>query len=257
MTTSLSKTSSWWFSRNVDRIAEEVKSIYENQHKKVILVCHSKGGGECMHLVLRYPELILDHILDRIVLIQASVKGCAVTADEHLRRPILILKSFLNQFVDGLIFLNPIHADLVLKEALQECEKKLVSSNSNSTPITEEELAQEIESAVGDKWKTLSKKLLYVTSVEDSHQLGYLIQAAHKFFCWRVVHTGEGDGLLSSCEQADHRIGQKLSTVQADHLGLIIHPWLGGLHANKQHAFFRALFFHLQEMDLSEVELVQ
>ena len=243
MTTSISKTSTIWFSKNVDQIAKEIKTIYEVDHKKVILIGHSKGGGECLHVALRYPELIQNHILDRVILMQASVRGCAIVADEHLRFPVLVVKNFLNNFVDGFSFLNPYHADALLTDALQKCAIKLIPppSGSNNAPKSTEDT----------QWSHFSRKVLYIPSGLHPEQQSYPVKAARLLFCWRHIDidTELSDGLLPCNDQQDLRIGQHLGIMPADHLGLMVHPWLGGLPPLEQRAFFRALFLHLNEMN--------
>jgi triacylglycerol esterase/lipase EstA (alpha/beta hydrolase family) len=60
---------------NADKLFVDIQRIYAQLQKPILLIGHSKGGAECLYTVLKYPELLLSNIIDRVVVIHGAIGG--------------------------------------------------------------------------------------------------------------------------------------------------------------------------------------
>lgn len=67
--------SSYTVPSNADRLLNDIQKIYASKKLPIILIGHSKGGAECMYLTLKYPELLLSDIIEKVILIHPAVGG--------------------------------------------------------------------------------------------------------------------------------------------------------------------------------------
>ncbi len=193
-----------------------LKTHFEHQ-KPLILVGHSKGAAEILHVILEYPDLILEGCVERIILIQAPIQGAPV-ANEPSRW----------------ICYEAIKAITGLEtETLSEVGAKTVF-----------DLAFEhYHAAITDEAKHdfVSNRIFYVRSASKSEDHSYCLQLVLGITQHQPEIHGHSDGLIPVNAQLDSRIGIDLGVVQADHFGLVI-PWVSGFSKKERKAFTRAVF---------------
>ena len=60
---------------NADRLLNDIQKLYAVVKLPIILIGHSKGGAECMYLTLKYPELLLSNLIERVILVHPALGG--------------------------------------------------------------------------------------------------------------------------------------------------------------------------------------
>ena len=84
---------------NADRLLNDIQKLYAVVKLPIILVGHSKGGAECMYLTLKYPELLLSNLIERVILVHPALGGSPL-ADNVATN--FMGKSFTRYLGDGL-----------------------------------------------------------------------------------------------------------------------------------------------------------
>ena len=201
---------------NADKLMLEVQKTYAKVKRPIILVGHSKGGAECLYLVLKYPELILSEIIERVVLIHPAVGGSPLAdnvADNFMGR------SFSNYLGDGLFSIQPLTArtlfrDAVanLKEILKTCPGMISAVHTLANP---EELSAE-------SYKAISDRVFYVRGAAPASTLCWGVRFVI-FFCKHALDaTIPNDGLLHVEDQMVQGFGTDLGILECDHIDLVI-----------------------------------
>ena len=96
---------------NADKLLIDIQKIHAKIKLPIILVGHSKGGAESMYLALRYPELLISGIIERVVLIHPALGGSPL-ADNVANN--IMGRSFTKYLGEGL------HSIQVVEFTLQE-----------------------------------------------------------------------------------------------------------------------------------------
>ena len=214
------RSSSWSsIPQNAEMLHVHVlKTYFENQSRPITLVGHSKGAAEILHLVLEHPELVLEGLVERIVLIQAAVQGSPAANDPS--------KWFRSSY--GHI------KDLVGIEthSLSETGSKAIF----------DALFTEFEAQVTPPERQLiSDKIFYVRSVESPEKHSYSVQLILEITQHSTQEYLPCDGMIPVHAQLHPRIGVDLGIVQSDHLSLVI-PWVTAFSKKERKALTRTIF---------------
>jgi triacylglycerol esterase/lipase EstA (alpha/beta hydrolase family) len=219
---------------NADALEKKVRKIHQKTNKAVVLLGHSKGGAEVLFTLLKYPQLILDGVVDRAILVQAALGGSPLAAKESPHLMVRCLQILLGR---GLNSLTQERADASLSEMIEEFRGALKEGYSNAT---EQELC-EMESEI-------SSRIFYVRSYAETAQLSEKVRFALGLLEADLSPYGKNDGILLTDDQISKEIGIDLGVIQSDHMSLVSSPDLeGGDGAQQVRGFTRALFQQVYE----------
>ncbi|MFZ9594447.1 MAG: esterase/lipase family protein [Bdellovibrionia bacterium] len=219
-------------------IADKVNEIYQREGRPVILVGHSKGGAESLHSILKYPELILDEKVDRVVLLQSAIGGSPLATPEQPGVGLRVISYLIPQ---GLQSLSPGAAKQLFDEAFGGFVDRL-----------KERFGHEGENKLKEKIDEVSKKVFYVRSVEEPQNWSWGTQIVHRVCGNDLRNHGQSDGLLLIDDQIDQRIGVDLGVIQADHIDLAVDGVFSSLSSEDRRAFTRALFASIYSCEWSQ-----
>jgi len=65
-----------------NEIKSRVEAIYSARHKPIVIDAHSMGGPEALLTILRYPDLIYDGKIDKLIISQGSMCGSLADSPE-------------------------------------------------------------------------------------------------------------------------------------------------------------------------------
>lgn len=189
-----------------DDVAPIELEIYHHAPRPIVLVGHSKGGAAVLLTVLQHPELVLEHRVECVIVLQGAVGGSpladALTHVKPLRGP-------------GLVSLTTEKSRTVFETALAQLKERL----------TEEERAY------------LFSRIFYVRS---AHRQGAL--AAELALTELALRPkGENDGLLTP-EGMRLDDGVDLGVLDADHASLTVSSFLSVTTPSERRAFTSALY---------------
>ena len=201
---------------NADKLMLDIQTTYAKVKRPIILVGHSKGGAECLYLVLKYPELLLSEILERVVLIHPAVGGSPL-ADNVAEN--FMGRSFSKYLGEGLISIQPqtartLFTDAVanLKEILKTIPGMITSKYTLANP---EELSAE-------SYKAISDRVFYVRGAAPAASLCWGVKFVI-FFCKQPLNPSiPNDGLLHVEDQIVQGFGNDLGILECDHIDLVI-----------------------------------
>jgi pimeloyl-ACP methyl ester carboxylesterase len=225
--------------------AETLYSVILQIHQKVkvplIVVGHSKGGAEVLFCILEHPDLILNGIVDRVVLMEAAIGGSPL-----LNGPAsCAMKFIMDLFHSNLDTLMPDNAHRNFDQAFADYERYFNSYRWN-TPVQNlmalissrifyvrsAANAEELGSAIHLVLDVVKKHLIYDPSNDGFTPILYPSQPS--------TYSGLNDGLLPVESQIDTRIGVDLGILHSDHIGLTV-SGLSKISKHDRHAFTRAL----------------
>lgn len=216
--------SSYWGPSSKNSIPENaeilnghiLKTYFETQ-KPLILVGHSKGAAEILYVILEHPELILDGLVERVILIQGSMGGSRIANDPARWLGHAILKQLTEFDTESL---SESGAKKVFDAAFEQYQAKI------------DQTAHE----------QVSGKIFYLRSALELNRHSYFVQLILKLsqYDLEIEECGPSDGFLTTCSQLDSRIGVDLGIVEADHLSLVL-SWVG-LSKKERRALMRAVF---------------
>jgi pimeloyl-ACP methyl ester carboxylesterase len=233
---------SWQFHSNINSLYKQILATHQRLKKPIILICHSKGGLECLHTILRHPSLIFHHQVDRVILIQSAIKGSSVINDQLLKLPFRIAKLIPDLITDGFRSLEPYYAERNLTRAFAEFDRYL-----------KKEFSHLGMAEIRMRYDEVSSKIFYVRSLKDYPQLPSTAHYYFSFFYRSIDYSGS-DGLLRVEDQQDERIGRDLGVIVADHCTLTVNTWFGGADDSDKRAFIRALIQNVYEKAPEEKE---
>ncbi|MEO5968444.1 MAG: hypothetical protein ABIQ95_00835 [Bdellovibrionia bacterium] len=212
---------------NTEFLNLKLREIYESQEIKspILLRGHSKGGVEVLLTVLKYPDLILDGIVDRVLLEQAAIRGSILALPSTF--------SFLNPFSyfyieEGLKSVHTLDAQRNLDEAFETLEvalKDRFRKQAGDFPATftpDKVYLNEEKEYVDLMMAIISSKIRYVRTYQDPNQLSL----GTRIVLWACNQTLDkqslNDGLVHLDHQKDERIGDDLGILKYDHVDLNI-----------------------------------
>ena len=201
---------SYAFKTNVDDLYKLVVDSYEKYHLPIILIGHSKGGLECLHVTLEHPELVLDGKVERVVLLQATIHGTPLFADNPTNWANWFTKNILARFVEGYKSLEPEEAKKGVEEAFNHFKNYL------------KELFEQKSETYHVNWEIVHNSIYHAPTFTEYTGRTLLTQYCHLWLGDLQDHGKKNDGLLRLEDQQYDRIGIVLDEVESDHSGLAL-----------------------------------
>lgn len=202
--------------KNAEILNELILKTYFERGKPLILVGHSKGAAEILHVILEHPDLILTGIVEQVILIQAAIQGSPIANDPS--------RWSCPEIVKGWMGLNT--------GTLSEAGAKTVFDAAFKRYYTQIEDGEH---------ELISKRIFYVRSAQSASDHSYCMQLILEIVQHNEENHPVSDGILPVHAQMDARIGIDLGIVHADHLSLVI-SWIGSFSKQERKAFTRAVF---------------
>ena len=201
---------------NADKLMLEVQKTYSKVKRPIILVGHSKGGAECLYLILKYPELILSEIIERVVLIHPAVGGSPLAdnvADNFMGR------SFSNYLGEGLFSIQPATARTLFHDAMENLRDTLKKIPGMISAVHTLENPEEL---CAESYKAISDRVFYVRGAAPAASLCWGVRFVI-FFCKQPLNPSiPNDGLLHVEDQLIKGFGNDLGILECDHIDLVI-----------------------------------
>ena len=203
--------------QNAQILYEHVLKTQAEKQKPLILVGHSKGGAEILHMILQHPELILEGSIERAILIQATIQGspAANDPDRWLRNNYGYIKDLVGLETQTL-------------------------SEAGSQAIFDGLFADYGARVSESEKQAISNRIFYVRSAEIPEKRSYSVELVLEITQHAPDPNTPNDGLIPTHAQFDARIGIDLGVIQADHLSLVI-PWVTAFSKEERKAFTRAI----------------
>jgi triacylglycerol esterase/lipase EstA (alpha/beta hydrolase family) len=216
---SIGYLSSYTVPKNADTLLIELHRIYARVKKPIILIGHSKGGAEALYVVLKYPELMLSDLVDRVVLIHPAVGGSPL-ADDVCNN--IGGRSFTKYLGAGLISIQPSTARRLFSEALSSFREILKSMPQNAASTTASSAITDPVALSEDSYKKLSDRVFYVRGASPHSGITWGVKFVI-YFCNKPLNPAiPNDGLLHIEDQMLADFGVDLGILQADHIDLVI-----------------------------------
>lgn len=208
--------------KNADDLYQDILTIFAKRKKPIILMGHSMGGGESLYVVLKHPELLMNGIIEKVVLIEAAIGGSDLV--ENVSDGILgsTLKKFLGE---GFHSLLPEISQKNFREIYATFQATLKgqfaaldgAGGANLTHLNEAQ----------DKIDELSKRVFYVRSAHrpNSRKLSIGLDIVMFFFNNESMKAFDNDGLMPVDNQILGLLphfGVDLGIIEADHIELVI-----------------------------------
>jgi len=200
--------------------------------RPLAVVGHSKGGAETLLTVLRYPDLVLDGMIDDVVILQSSVGGSWVSdclADPETCRP----PSWLMRMAGRWIRKNYPGGLLSLRRA--EAKRLMTGAMAGARAALGEE-----------RFAALGRTVSYVRAVSPVAGVSRRLRAASR----SLADAGFvlNDGMVALEDQRLEGVGSDLGEVlSVAHADLVC----SGLGVSKRSRRFRAAFTRLLFMALA------
>jgi pimeloyl-ACP methyl ester carboxylesterase len=218
---------------NIENHVSALKSFAKKTQKKMILIGHSKGGAELLHLSLAHPGFFAESV-HGAYLIQAAVGGSPVAdwmdhAENFPLRREDSLPWWQKIYMKGTrVLLNSLFANYrVGLQSLYQAKDK-------------QSLDRYVTAMTPALRNTVQKKVFYITSTETCDAISKVIQATG---CY-LLQYGEGDGLVLWKDQFYTGVGQVIMQVQADHADFVLSEPLSKQPRSFRKAFARTLWKH-------------
>lgn len=199
---------SYSFKGNAEELSKLVVDSYEQHHKPVILIGHSKGGLECLYVALKHPDLILNGIIERMVLLQAAIHGTQLLENSE-NWLVWISKKTVSRLFEGLSVLEPRGAKENIEEAF--------ASFKDYFEMTFQKGSEEFQV----NWEKVHNCIHHAPTYAEHTSRTVLTQYCHFWFGDLRAH-GKNDGLLRLADQQYEGIGVVLDTVESDHTSLVL-----------------------------------
>jgi hypothetical protein len=213
--------------KNAGWLYSQVKTIYADVKRPLILVGHSKGGAEILHLILDHPELILDGTVDTVLLLQSAIGGSPLAYETG---PWITLVS---------LFLSPDIETLKPHNAKRNFDRAYVQFCKTLRELVPADNGQQAK-------KAISNRIFYVRSQQDPIALSSGVGFVLKVWQKSLGNAMPNDGLLPTSSQLDLRIGVDLGILAADHIDLAVSK-VSVLSKQDRKAFMYAVMEHIYE----------
>jgi hypothetical protein len=205
---------------NRDRLYRKIYKRYREYRKPLILFGHSKGGAEALAAILHYPELILNGIVDRVVIIQGAIGGSPVSDSFEACGMLKVLPKKLKK---GVLSLTPARA----KELFNE-ESLWASSHLQAHDL-----------------ELISSRVFYLRSAKDPRKAGFRYRRMGTYL---QKTYGPNDGVLLVQDQMLSSVGNDLGILEnRDHSSEVIQRWFCGKNDDEQRALTRAVLEAIYE----------
>lgn len=204
-------------SDNADWLIDQLNSVYATHHQHpLLIIAHSKGAAETLLAALRHPDLLVNGMIERIVLVQGAIGGSPL-AELASETRFLGLSNWA-----GLRSLRP-----AAIRALFETERERFTQME--TPATQ---------------ILVNRHVYYVRSSQRPPEVVRRLVPGN-YYLSRVA--GDNDGAIVTADEQLQGIGQDLGVLDADHADLVAAPALSNSPDAYKRAFTRALFRQLFE----------
>lgn len=208
--------------------AREIRQTAKEQGRAIVLIGHSKGGGEALNVVLRHPSLILEGTINRVILIQAAIGGSPVAEFANDRT---LIGHFPGPWREGLMSLHPTDSHRHFSRAMTSLKRAL--DPQTHKPLTPQQIHY------------ISQRIFYVRSYQRGADMSALLRIPHAILKKKgmeLYHDERNDGLLLVRDQMLEGIGVDLGVLYADHADLTVsNPLQSNSSAEERLAFTRAL----------------
>lgn len=214
--------------RNITKIMKKYASLREKSPgRKIIMVGHSRGGLLLLRAFAQNPALLREPALERLVLIQAPLKGTP-TAD--------VAADALSAVKASLERLKMLYS--VCKMCHQEHFADIDAGAKSMEPKTSRAKTLSIADRLSQEdFETLSRKVLYVTS-QSKNQMTKL---------GTYIIDGKNDGTVPLTSQSVTLFGRRIANlIEIGHTDLVLGDLRSDLTSTERRAFARALFEQLR-----------
>ncbi len=215
---------------NARILYEEIIKIKKEYEKPLILVGHSKGSAEILYMLLSYPHLIINNIINNTLLFQSAILGSplaeqSATCFAHIA--IGLLSPNLETLKPAIATRNFMNASNLYEDTLRE----------------EASIANQSLEALKEFF---SSKINFICSEigpgeEPSFGVNFLLG-----ILGHSLEIDRHDGLLPLYSQSHPNIGNSWGVLNCDHAGLVIKRPLSNVSTKERKAFmhlaFRKLF---------------
>ena len=222
--------------RNADELYARILTLYEDRSTPLVLIGHSMGGAEVLYCILKHPELMIDGIVDRVILLNPAVGGTILADTIYETLAGRVVGGVLGE---GLISLRTDVAQSNFRKIFHHFQKQL---KKRAPPANDSEILE-----------TLSRKVFTVrTQNAPGRRLSIGLETA-LVFCksnldkLNETHGRPGarhDGLLDVQDQGlnpDFHFGTDLGVLDADHIELVVSGLASRGTRLQREAFTRAL----------------
>ncbi len=205
---------------NANTLVSDLENIARKVKKPIILVGHSMGGGESLYAILRKPELMLSHKVEKVILLEAAIGGSLIANSCRM-------------------FAQFLGIDMLLGEGLKCLRQEVARANfSVLYPI----FVNRLDSASRED---ISKRVFYVRSSIPSHKsLSWGLQTVRAFFDPKALQGTQNDGLLTVENQIlglFPEFGVDLGIIPGDHIEWVVSGIFSKSTEARRRAFTRAL----------------
>ncbi|KAJ3389981.1 hypothetical protein HDU92_000727 [Lobulomyces angularis] len=212
---------------NADSLYNDILVISKRVKLPIVLIGHSMGGAEAAYLFLKYPELLLDGVIEKVVCVNPAIGGSILADNLNLlgKAASLLLGSGLNS-------LKPVVAKKNFEDGFARFQKTIAEAGYKGglTPSS--------------RFEYLSKKLYYVRTALSP---GGKVSAGLKIvlsFCSADISEFPNDRLLTAKDQmiqSNPAIGVDLGILEGDHIELVVNGFVSSGDVFHRKAFTRAL----------------
>jgi hypothetical protein len=211
---------------NAKILFEKINKIYIKIKKPLILIGHSKGGAESLYLLLEHPELIINGIVERTLLIQPAIGGSPMA--DNASGILFSLSTLL---------IAPNMRTLSTFESHVNFNKVFDDYNNNLKL-----LGKDLNRGENNLHEYISSRIFYIRSRTKSN-LSFGLKIVLTVMQDNADRYCEDhDGLLSVDAQIDKRIGIDFEILEdIDHIDLVIKIF-SNLSSQKRESFTRAAF---------------
>ncbi|KAJ3222582.1 hypothetical protein HK099_002136 [Clydaea vesicula] len=196
---------------NADSLYNDILVISKRVKLPIVLIGHSMGGAEAAYLFLKYPELLLDGVIEKVVCVNPAIGGSILADNLNLlgKAASLLLGSGLNS-------LKPVVAKKNFEDGFARFQKTIAEAGYKGglTPSS--------------RFEYLSKKLYYVRTALSPADISEF----------------PNDRLLTAKDQmiqSNPAIGVDLGILEGDHIELVVNGFVSSGDVFHRKAFTRAL----------------
>jgi pimeloyl-ACP methyl ester carboxylesterase len=204
---------------NAAELAAEVRALYQrNGNRPVVLVGHSMGGGQAVQMALRFPELLREGIVDRVVSLQGVVLGTTFA-----------------EMATGCGAPGAPHGSCVANEGLE----------SMQPGPAQESVWRAMQGLTAADKALLDGKLYFVRNqVVSNHVMPVFLPAFRYMNAFGTLPDGFGgnDGQVPLVMQQLYGAGRALGALDYDHADLEVTEEPAALRRAFTRALFRELF---------------
>ena len=227
---------------NGEKLAKDLLQIHKEHQKPIILIGHSMGGAESLYSVLVEPQLMLQGIVDRVVLLNPAIGGSPLIENFKSNPLAHMIKSYLGE---GFESLKPDVAHQNFSKVFKHFKREI---KKNFGKDSKEIL------------KYLSNRVFYVRGKHPTPSLSLGLDTV-LFFCNKNLDeisnseisnsndkaqaSCSNDGLLNTEDQmlnARIPFGVDLGILPVDHIELAVSGLFSHSNARHREAFTRAVF---------------